>query len=499
MVIELDSRYMKFDGDLLLTTACPVECDFCVYYCTASKEVEKWMPEKTIKRVAEEYSKNDIGIRISGGEPFYDLSKLEKCIDILLRYYYPHQLLIISSGYWAHSKKMSKENLKIIKQKGFDKVMISADIFHIKKIPLKNIENFVKVSKDLGLNNVIRITLTGMPEKTMENLIRIIIKYQPKIELHSTGFVGRAEQLLNYELNSIKKIRKDYEKRKNLFISKFRKIAKNKKVPIDIDFYLTYAAKRRQIDEALEFFPTTFPNGNVYGCSSATKTVFMGNINKYDLKAMIIGFKKTIPGTVIFKESVCANISRYLSPLDENQCDFCKDQPFYWKEPPELEYRGRKFIQVNLKNINKVHIKYDKIHELLLSIQLNEYELHPKSGEKILNFIEDLEKKMIRFKLSRALPPCLFNPNHLNKIKLFNIPKNCFECHELFSVENGKVILCPNVYQKKDISFENIKDRKCIFEHFVTLHKSLKLNKRCHVCIYFIRNQCNGLCFRNTN
>ena len=495
MVIELDKRHMKFDGDLLLTTTCPVECDFCVYSCTASKESWKWMPEKTIRRVAEEYSKNNISIRISGGEPFYDLGNLERCIDILLEYYKPYNILIISSGFWAYDEKNTKKNLELVKRKGLDRIIISTDVFHAKRIPLKNVENFVKVGKGLGLEPVIRITLSGMPEKMMDELIKIIVKYQPKIELHEMGLVGRAEKLSeSFGLSNVKMTDEDFNKRMDLFISKFQKLARKNNIPADIDLYHTYAAKRCQVEEALDFFPTTFPNGNVYGCSMAMKLSYMGNINNDSLAMMISKFKKTIPGVIVFRESRCSNIHRYLSPLDTEKCDFCKDQPFTDKGWGS-EYLGRKFIRANRKNLSSIPKKYDSGHDLLVSFDVKQ---NQDNGEKIIEMLKELKKRKIRFKISNALPPCFFRSNWSKLVKEFNIPNNCYECHELFSVEDGNVILCPNVYHKKGLEFNQVKDRNDIFERFVTFHNKLKLNKRCISCIYFKRKQCNGICFRGS-
>src|SRR3989338_9880805 len=120
MVIKKDVRHKPVDGDLLITMACPVNCDFCVYSCLPSLEPQKWMPEETIRRVAEEYSKNDIAIRICGGEPFYNLDKLKRCIDILLEYYKPFDLNIISSAVFAGSIGNTRRNLNVIKNADFD-------------------------------------------------------------------------------------------------------------------------------------------------------------------------------------------------------------------------------------------------------------------------------------------------------------------------------------------------------------------------------------------
>lgn len=497
MVIELDPRYMKFDGDLLLTTACPVECDFCVYSCTASKQPEKWMHEETIRRVAEEYSKNDIGIRISGGEPFYDLNKLERCINILLEYYKPYQLLIITSGFWAINENKTRKNLELIKNKGFDRVIISTDRFHAKKIPLKNVENFVKVGKELDLDPVIRITLSGMPKKMMDELIRIIVKYKPKIELHEMGLVGRAEKLPeSFGLNNRKATEEDFERRKQLFISKLQKIAKEKNMPINIGFYNTYAAKRHQIDEALEFFPTTFPNGNNYACSMTMKGCYIGNINEESLAFMMSKLKKTISGTIMFRESKCNNLWRYLSPIDRDKCDFCKDQPFVENGSFNSEYLGRKFISLTTKNMSSISKKYDGKHELLLSFQLRKNDLNQNFGMEILKLFNELKKKRIRFKVSRPLPRCLFGQNWSKIIEDLHIPKNCFECHELFTVDSEGMVNFCNTIGQIGPKFKYTKNRKQIFEYFKTFYDNLDLFENCKNCTFLIRKQCSGLCYR---
>jgi len=497
MVMKLDSRHMKFDGDLLLTTACPIECDFCVYSCTASKNSRKWMSERTIRRVAEQYSKNNIGLRIGGGEPFYDLQKLEKCIDILLEYYKPYQVLIITSGFWANDEKNTKRYLELVKKNGFDRILISTDIFHLKKIPLKNVENFVKIGKELGLDPVIRITLNGMPEQVMDKLIEIVVKYQPKIELHEMGLVGRAEKLPeDFGLNNIKVIHEDMKKRWELFVYKLQKTAKKSNMPTDINLYRTYAAKRSQIEEALEFFPTTFPNGNVYCCSMSMKLGYLGNINKENLDIMISRLKKTFPGTIIFRESRCNNNWRFISPKDRDKCDICRDQPLIENGPFVSEYLGRKFVLVTMRNLSSIIKKYDGKHELLLSFRLGKNDLNQKSGMEILKLFDELKKRKIRFKLSKALPKCLFGQGWSKVVEDFNLPKNCFECHELFTLDTENMIKFCNVVKQIGPKFEYMKNREQIFEYFKIFYDKLEPSEKCKSCIFYIRKHCDGLCFK---
>jgi len=289
MAINLDHRHKPLDGDLLLTAACPIECDFCVYSCEAEKEPEKWMPEKTIRRVAEQYSKNGIGIRIGGGEPFYDLEKLRNCIKILMEYYKPNELLIITSGFFGADKENANKHLNAIKGFGFDTLIISADRFHLKRVPLKNIENIIECCKELGIEPVLRISIDSDSYEFIDKITEIIAKNKVSIEVHDWGSFGRAEKL---DKNPLGNFTKDQE----YFFSKLKEFAGKFNAPLDPRFYLAHTAKRSQNKYASDFFPTTFPNGNVYGCSMTMKGSYLGNINKEDLSDMMVKWKEHFAG-----------------------------------------------------------------------------------------------------------------------------------------------------------------------------------------------------------
>ncbi|OYT57384.1 MAG: hypothetical protein B6U68_01935 [Candidatus Aenigmarchaeota archaeon ex4484_14] len=481
IVIGLDHRNKPFDGDLLLTVACPVECDFCIYSCTASKEPEKWMPEHTIRRVAEEYSKNGVGVRISGGEPFYDLEKLESCLDILLEYYHPRDLLIISSGFWGHKKEDARRCLSLIKNKGLDLIVISYDRFHARRIPITNIKNIIETAKDVGIEMALRLSLDSESYDLIDKVAELITKHRLPIEVHRWGMFGRAEKLNGEVL-------KDYNKTYNYISKKIKENAKKCGAPEDLRYYLTHTAKRSQRKQYSEFFPTTFPNGNVYGCSMTMKGCFMGNINRENLDTMMGRWKKTLPGHFALSEKNCSEIVNFL-PKGGERCDFCKNWPFidFREKRIAKEALGRLFVKIKMdEDLNTLidRMKQNE-REYLLSFRLTESDLNPNTGRKIEKLLQKLKENNIRFLISRPFPKCL----RINKD--YGQPTGCLDCHELFSVEDGKIVYCDDSLGPDIKSVEN---RQKIVDIFIRRNK--KIPDSCIFCIHNIRETCNFLCNR---
>jgi len=493
MVIKFDFRHKKLDGDLLLTTACPVECDFCVYSCNASKEPWKWMSEKTIRRVAEEYSKNDIGIRISGGEPFYDLEKLKKCIDILLEHYKSTDLLIITSGFFASNIKNTEKYIDAIKERDFDLLVVSMDRFHQKKIPLRNIENTIEVCNKMDIEVALRLSLDSFSFPLIDKVSELIVKHKLPIEVHSWGVFGRAEKL---DMSTLK----DEDKVREYLFSKIKDFAEKYDAPSDSRYYLTHTSKRTQREYASEFFPTTFPNGNVYACSITMKGCYMGSINEKNLLDMILKFKNTFPGHYILSDSNCQFLNNFLPDKFNWKCEFCKDRFFINVNKEPKEALGREFVKISMKmNLDKLFKQllakkksvpqkgYER--EFLLSFKLTENDLNDNVGKKIKNFLDKLKANKIRFALSRPLPLCL------GKITDNTQPKNCFECREVFTVENGFIRYCESLGKTRGYRLEWVKDRNQIYEYFKIEHDKLKVLEKCGSCLFKMRTQCNGMCF----
>ena len=502
---KLDRNSLEARGDVLVTTSCPVECDQCLYSCVASKDPKKWMPEKTIRRIAKEYSKNKIGIRVTGGEPFYNFERLKKSLKIFLEYFDSSAIWVLTSGFWATSRKETEEKLKILKDIGLIQILLSVDRVHQKKVSFEKVKIVIESCQKLGIDVTLRMLLDHLSSDFIEKISGIIAKYELKYAVASVAWIGNAERNYDEEIEY-----KDYKKMRNLLDSKVKgntlRLGKSldflKKQPSDFEYNIP---KNKRLKYG-RFGPTVFPNGNVYGCSLIAPLTFMGNINTESLTSMIEKFKGNMAGQVLLDiPPYCQHFNKFIIPSKNgfiDTCEICKEQPFmemedkkrlYGKEAIRKEY----IIVDENSNLDEIYKKIlNSQREILLSIRFSRKNLTQIESEEIISFLEKLKTNNIHFTISRPITKCLLGKEHKKIIEKFNIPKNCFECHELFSVEDEYVRLCPTIYNKKGPKFLDMKNRNDIFDEFSKFHKKLKPMEKCDDCIYFMRNQCNGMCFR---
>jgi sulfatase maturation enzyme AslB (radical SAM superfamily) len=481
------NNWKYLDGDLLLTMACPVECEFCIYGCNPKGE---WMPKKTIEKVAKEYTKNKMGIRICGGEPFYNFNRLAECLDIVLKYQKPYEVLIITSGFFGNDVTKTKKALKILTSRKLDTLVVSADRFHNEKIKFLHLINIIVEAKKQGLKLIFRVSSDEKSYDYLDKLAEIIIKYGGFYEAnHDYAFLGNAETLERNLTNN-------KDKRREYFKDKIIYFAKKYGESIKISDYAKHSPKRSQRKFAGKFHATTFPNGDVYGDTQTTQGTYMGNINDEALKSIIDRFSKTLPGYILWSEkSNCDRMKKFLPKNVDDQCDYCRNTSLFVDLPNEAI--GRKHVVISSSdNFDKIIEKYICFNkELLLTFILEEKNLNKEYGVVVKRFLGDLKVKNIRFRLSRPLPKCLFGADYGVIVKEFDVPIGCYDCKELFYVENLKVKSC-NILSKEFTTLEYAKSRNEIWEFFNVLRLEKKLNETCKKCLYLKRKQCDGLCYR---
>jgi len=160
--------------------------------------------------------------------------------------------------------------------------------------------------------------------------------------------------------------------------------------------------------------------------------------------------------------------------------------------------KGKQILKLPINQLNS--FKYRPNNKLLvISFKLSAQSLGKKEvGRKILNFLYRIKKRKVNFKINEPLPRCLFVYDYDKITEHFKIPKNCFECDELFSVEeNGMIRACHTLGNRLGPKLEYMNDRNQIYEYFKTFHQELKPSNKCKTCIWFVRDKCNGLCFKS--
>jgi uncharacterized protein len=126
----------------------------------------------------------------------------------------------------------------------------------------------------------------------------------------------------------------------------------------------------------------------------------------------------------------------------------------------------------------------------LLSFKLTERNLNLKLGKKIEKFLTTLKLRRVNFIITKPIPKCLFGKRYEEIVRKFKIPKNCWECLELFVLRGDSFYVCKT---NKKLSQKEIKNRKQIYEFFRKFSKRFYAST-CNECLYRLRGKCNGLC-----
>lgn len=223
-----------------------------------------------------------------------------------------------------------------------------------------------------------------------------------------------------------------------------------------------------------------------------TKLGYIGNINEENLLDMILKWKKILPGFFVISNSSCEVLKNFLPEKFNHHCEFCKDQPFTDENLPE-EALGRKFVKIDTKmDFDELMKKLSQDdREYLLSFRLTEDDLNIQTGIRIKNFLDKLKSNKKRFVLSRPLPRCL------GVITDKNQPKNCWECRELFTIDNEWVKTCEPFKNKGMFELSQVNNRNQIYQYFSSISSAMNIPKKCKSCIFYVRKQCSPVCFSN--
>ena len=163
-----------------------------------------------------------------------------------------------------------------------------------------------------------------------------------------------------------------------------------------------------------------------------------------------------------------------------------------------LVQRDKK-IPAKLTRLNPQSLdEFDPVDKLnLISFQIEESDLNQRTGEIIIDFLETLIKNNIDFKISRPLPKCLFKHKYKEIMDMYGLPENCFECFELFTFnEKNMAVSCNILNNRLGPRKDYFSKREDLSDYFNTFYKEMQIFEKCNNCIYKIRGQCDGLCFR---
>ncbi|MFC2171841.1 hypothetical protein ACFLU6_04335 [Acidobacteriota bacterium] len=185
-------------GDILITTACPVSCDFCLYACTP--QGEKISPDLT-GRIARGY--RDIGVsrlRLLGGEPFMFPRLLSDCLDRILQSWPAADVDIVTSGCWAKSPSKVSEAMAPVLDRGLKKLILSLDAFHLRKIPFDNYRRIVEWAGKHSFQIIVNIHYSDGLKPMIPMLLELGRTHEFTVLLSKIFPIGRASGLSEKEL-----------------------------------------------------------------------------------------------------------------------------------------------------------------------------------------------------------------------------------------------------------------------------------------------------------
>lgn len=138
---------------LALTMQCNFECSHCITE-SGPKRVESIKSSEAFKLIDEIASESE-SICFTGGESLLKKNLLISCIKRARK----NDLIptLVTNGYWANEKETTKKIVKELSDAGLSGICISLDRFHLPFVGHDNAIRIAKISKEYGLNHVIRV------------------------------------------------------------------------------------------------------------------------------------------------------------------------------------------------------------------------------------------------------------------------------------------------------------------------------------------------------
>jgi hypothetical protein len=152
-------------GGLMLSYKCPAECRHCMYACSPKwigdwitvDQLEKFLPQlaKLIRPspYGRQYMSLNHGLHFSGGEPFLNFKLLLKAVEIAETLKIP-STFVETNCFWCKDDKLTKERLKLLKEKGLKGILISVNPYYAEYVPFERTDLCIRISQEVFGPNV---------------------------------------------------------------------------------------------------------------------------------------------------------------------------------------------------------------------------------------------------------------------------------------------------------------------------------------------------------
>ena len=187
----------------MLTYKCTASCPHCIVHAGPKRRKEMRLDEALdwISQVGSYRNKHILSLGLTGGEPFYDLDRLEAIADHARE----KGLFVttVTNAFWATTKERALSILQRLK--GIQLVSLSTDSYHLEQIPLENIRNAIWAAKETGHLCDLTICTENKSDPSSLQLVETLCgSIEPeRIKVTVTAPVGRAQSLTglgNFEM-----------------------------------------------------------------------------------------------------------------------------------------------------------------------------------------------------------------------------------------------------------------------------------------------------------
>lgn len=154
---------------ITVTQKCTAKCAICCSECGIDKTsvIDKDALIEYLSTCKDIEAINTIGF--SGGEVFLYYDFLLEMVKFVAEM--GKKSTVLSNGFWADTFENTINKLALLKNSGVTQVALSYDEFHEDYIPLKNVRNYIKASKELNMRPVIQTIVTSQPHLEWINLL----------------------------------------------------------------------------------------------------------------------------------------------------------------------------------------------------------------------------------------------------------------------------------------------------------------------------------------
>jgi organic radical activating enzyme len=240
----------------MLTYKCTISCPHCIVEAGPKRRKEMGLEEALdwIRQVSSYRNKYILSLGLTGGEPFYDLDRLE----VISTHARKLGLFVttVTNAFWAPTRERALEVMQ--RMEGIQLISLSTDADHLKLIPIENIKNAAWAARETGHLYDLAICTDSKTDPSFLQLMEClrVSGEEEHIKVTVTAPVGRAQNLKGH-----------------------RNFAKES-LPAGGGCDLASS-------------PLVFPNGKVIGCTGAfvalppTHSMLLGDLRQESLETIL--------------------------------------------------------------------------------------------------------------------------------------------------------------------------------------------------------------------